>query len=796
MEMLWADWRFAARSLRRAPLFAVLTTLTLAFGIGPTAAIFSVVYGVLFRPFPFRAPQSVVIVSAEQTFAGRIRGANYSAFELEEWEQRSKAFDSIGMWGGTSFRLATESGTRPIAAAYVSERFFSTVDPPMAGGRPLLAADAHLPVVVISHRLWFREYGGNPDVIGQTVVLNERPYSIVGVTVADFRFPYNAVDVWTPLRFAQTLNDEPWINNRRGGGFHLVARLRPGVSLDAARQDATRVSATPERWPVLFTVIDWFTDTARPILLMLFAAVGLVLCIACANVMNLLLARQSARTQEIAVRRALGASRARLASYSVAETLIVALLGGGLGLLFAVWSVRTFVALWPDSWPRAEAIRVDGRVFVFALALSVASAVVCALAPLVRTVTDTVSPGMRPTVSTTHQRRMTRSVLVIAQLAGAVVLLVGASLLGRSLVGLLRTDVGIRSAHTFVSEMLLGGRQKSNASQQSEAADQILARVQRISGVRRAALSTSFPLNGARSRYTLKAVNTGVGPARDYDVDGISVTPNYFAVLGVPLLKGRAFSDGDTETSGPVMIMSMRTARRLFGDNDPIGRTLTFPSRINSHEDVTLVGLVGDIKYNGLDAAADGGIYRPYRQLPRLFTYLTIDTPAEPAALGGAIRRAIAEIDPQITFGDLRSIDDVMSAASAEPRFRTTVLAVFAGLALLVACVGLYGAVAYSVTLRRVEIGIRMALGARPGAIMRMVVAEGLGLAAVGIAIGIGGGLAFARVMRTLLYGVQSTDTFTFVAAPATLLILAAIASFLPARRAASLDPVIVLRAE
>jgi putative ABC transport system permease protein len=806
MEFLWHDWRFAARSLRKSPGFTSVAVLTLALGIGASCAIFSVVYGVLLRPFPYRAPDALVLISAEQTFGGQVRSANYSSTELDGWQTRAHAFDSIAMWGSTSYRVRTATDTQTADASYVSAGFFATLDQPMLRGRPIGEVDARLPVAIISERFWRRQFGARPDVLGQPIVLNEHPYAVIGIARDDFQFPSAAIDVWTPLAYAQTLGEEPWINNRRGGGFHFVARLRSGTSLAVAQRDAEEVARSlaaefPEtdsrgRRPVVFGLTTWFTDKARPALLMLFAAVGLVLIVACANAMNLLLARQASRSHEISIRRALGASPARLVSYAIAESSLLAAAGGVAGVFVAALSVRSFVSLWPSSLPRAEAIHADRPVLLFALLLSASTALACAIGPALRCLGYSLGAGLRPTGAT--QSRGTRrawSILVIAQVTASIILLVGSGLLGRSLVRLLHADLGVVTDHVIVGEMSLG--QTMAPGRQIEAVDRVLARVSAVPGVRRASVTTSSPLNGARLRYTLKGVATAGGAPRDYDVEALATTPAFFPTLGVPLVRGRLFSDADTASSQPVMIMSARTAQRFFGERDPIGNVLSLPVLGRKGPvNVTLVGVVGNIKYNALDAPADGGIYRPFAQQPVPFAYLIVQASEQDTAIAGAIRRSVAEVDGQIAFDHIRTLDETLSRSAAEPRFRTVLLVSLAALASTLAVIGLYGAVAYSVSMRTTELGIRMALGASAADVTRMVVSEGVTLACVGAAIGVAAAFALAHAVRSLLFGVGPTDAVSFVGAPIGLLVVAGIASYLPARRAAAINPIAALRAE
>lgn len=804
---VWQDLAYAFRTLKSAPGFSLTVVLTLALGIGATTAIVSVAYGVLLRPLQYRDPGSLVIISAERTFAGQVRPANYSAGELVGWQQRGSAFESIGMWASMTYRVRSEAGTQTVGAALVSDGFFSTLDEGLAQGRALGPPDARSNVAVISHNLWRHRFLSDARILGQTVTLNDHPYVVIGVTRSDFSFPSENTDVWTPLGYAQGLGQERWAIDDRGG-FELIARLRPGATLSTARQNAVDVaralaSESPKmsagRRPIVTGLVEWFTDSARPALLMLVAAVGLVLAVACANAMNLLLARQASRTHELSIRASLGASPARLMSAAMAESVLLSLAGGLLGVIMAMIGVRAFVSLWPASLPRADAIQVDRPILIFALALSLGTALVCGLAPAVRCLRYGLAAGPRPGGFTqSRAARRVRSALVVAQLAASVILLIGAGLFGRSLAQLLHSEIGIKLDDVVVAEMKLGYRGASAAAAQVETVARVLEKVALIPGVQRAGVATSLPLNGPRLRYTLKDVVGPEGRARDYDVHALATTPAFFSALGVPLLQGRFFTDADTKTSPPVMIMSAHTARLFFGERDPIGRVLTLPSQGPSgREDVTLVGVVGDIKYNKtLDAPADGGVYRPFGQQPWSFAYLVVQTPDDPAAVVGALRKTVAEVDPEIALDGVRNMRSALSDAISEPRFRTLLLSALAVLALALASIGLYGAMSYSVSVRTTEVGIRMALGAGAGNVTAMVVRQGLQLACLGAVIGVAGALALARVVQGLLYGVAPTDPVSLIAAPVGLLIVAAVASFIPARRAAAVDPIVALRSE
>ena len=808
LNALTQDVRHAARTLRKQPGFAVAAILTLALGIGANTGIFSIVYGILLRPLPYRDAERLVLIEAERDVAGVHEPVRvYFPFtDLDGFRAQLTSVESVAFYATDQAVLSNGSGIEQVDSAIVSDSFFSTLGGGFRLGRPLGPADDLTPSIVISERVWRRAFGGSPDVIGQRVVLNSRrgdggqraawqrlPFTIVGVADDGFQFPSAQTDLWAPAGFVRTVNP-------RCCSFLPLARLTPGATVAQASADAHAVtqalSITSARDLRARAVLvhDSLVQTVQSSLLILLAAVGLVLCVACANVMNLLLAHNAARSREMAVRLALGASRGRLLVQSLVESGLLAAIGGAVGIMLASAMVETLRRLQPADIPRLDAVHVDAPVLLFACAVAAVATLVTGLLPALQSdaseALHTSGKGVTSRAGGTRVRRA----LMVAELAVSVVLLVGAALLGRSLVRLLHTDVGVETDRVATASMSLALNRELTSTQQIALVDRVLERVRALPGVDAAGVGTSLPPRQSRIMLTLKGTD-GVG----YQAAAIPTTPGYFSALGIRLLKGRFFTDADQGDHPGVMIMSAETARHFFGDGDPIGRTLSLPVFKDGAQvqgSMTLVGIIGEVKYSGLERAADNAIYRPFAQQPWPHVFLAARTDGDTAALGSTLQRQIAEVDRAIAVSAVSTLDNVVSDAAAQSRFRTLLLAGLAALSLALAAVGLYGVVSYSVTERAPEIGIRMALGATRRDVVTMIVGEGMRLAVAGVAIGVAAGYALARTVAALLYGVQPTDAASFALAAAFLLLCALVASYVPARRATRIDPAVALRAE
>jgi putative ABC transport system permease protein len=796
-----SDLRYAVRTLWRAPGFTAVVVVTLALALGANTAIFSVVYGILLRPLPYRDSTRLVLIQREQDITGARRPVQalfFSPADMDSWQQGLASLQSTSLYFTDAVALSTDNGSEVLATAVVSGSWFATLDGPILIGRPLGPADDQAPSIVISERLAQRLFGSVQDAIGQRLTLSAQPYTIVGVAGTEFQFPTADTEVWMPAGFVHTLHPQCC-------GSRMIGRLKPGESVARAAMEASELANTigaaipGTTGHLRATVVglhDQMVDAVRPALLILFVAVGLVLIVACANVINLLLARYTARAREMAIRSALGASPRHLVAYALVESLLLAIAGAAGGVVVAIGSIAILARVAPAGVPRLDAVHVDLPVLLFSIGLAALAALGTGVLPAFRSANtaDAVKWGPAGTTGTARGRR-TRSVLCIIQLAVSLVLVVGAILLGRSLVRLLQNDLGVTTDHVVTASLNLAFGARPTDAQALARLDRVIERVGVLPGVQAAGLGTSLPPNASRLRVTLRRTGEEV----DYLATAVAATPGYFRTLGMRLVKGRLFTEADDLNHPPVMIMSVDTAARFFGDGDPIGKAMSLPVTRNGGkgtELMTLVGVVANVKYSGLDAAPDDAVYRPFAQQTWVAPYLVARTVGDPEYLVTTLRREIAAVDRAIVLSDIKALDEIVSAAASQPRFRTVLLTAIAGLALLMASVGLYGVVAYSVAQRTREIGIRMALGADRSNLLHTTLREGLLLAVAGILCGLPAGYWATRTLTGLLYGIEPTDLASFGLASAGLLIVTLASSYVPARRATKVDPLIALRCE
>ena len=803
------DLRYAFRSLTRRPVFSLAVIFTLALGIGANTGMFSFVHGILLRPLPYQESDRLVVVEAERDVSGvrqPVR-AYFPGTDLEVFRQVS-SFESVTLYATDQGVLSVNGSVAPLEFATVSESFFSTMRGEFRIGRALDRSDEHAPSLVISERLWRRAFSASPDVIGRAVTLNSsrgdgtqraawrrQPFTIVGVADRTFQFPTPQMDAWIPAGFVRTVSP-------RCCSFSPVARLKDGVSM--AQLDAEGASlardlsrGNPSNSGLRTTIVglrDALVRSMRASLLMLFAVVGLVLCVTCANVMNLLIARNTSRARETSVRLALGASRRQLIVQSVLETGLLSTLGGTFGIVLAIGIVRIVKVLEPVDIPRLDSVQVSLPVLAFTSAIVVLTTILVGIVPALQsTRPDALRVSGSGATQSVGGRRIRRA-LTIGELAVSVVLLVGALLLGRSLIRLLHTDLGVDVDHVVTASLGLSLNRDLSGAQETALVNRVLDDVRTLPGVSVAGIGTVLPPTESRIVLTLRGTD-----AVSYQAAAIPATSGYFTALGVRLVKGRLFTDADNETQPPVMIMSVETARHFFGDGDPIGRTLSLPvfrDGATHNADMTLVGVIAEVKYSGLERPADNAIFRPFAQQPWPNVYLIARTKDDIRALTSVLQRRIAQVDPDMVVSAVKSLDDVVLDAAAQPRLRALLTAGLAFITLTLAAVGLYGVISRSVTQRTNEIGIRMALGATSGDIITMVVGEGMLLAIVGVSLGSALGYLAARLLTTLLFGVTPADAVSFALAASCLLLFALIASYLPARRATTVDPSVALRTE
>jgi predicted permease len=797
--------RLAVRALAKSPGFTTAAVLTLGVAIGATTAIFSVAYGVLQRPLPYREPASLVLIEGTRRFAGEPRPETFSALDIPDW-QRARSLSSLAGYAEVGHALDAQDLVEPITGALVSEGFFATLGQAPVAGRWLGPADDLSPVAVISHRLWLRLFDGRADAVGKRITLSDDPYVIVGVAAGDFRFPSERVDVWTPMGEARQRGLAPWLSLRRGGGVSFVARLRPGIAAAQARSEllALGQSLAVERGvaghalePVVTTVADAAAGGVGPALRLLLGAVGFVLLVAAANVANLMLARHVARERDLAVRLAMGASRGRLMAHVLTEGALVGAAGCSVGVTLAVAVVRALLWWRPPELPRLDDIRVDGPVLAFGVAIGVVTTLLSSLAPVLHSARQDAAVALGASARSAGRPGLgrLRALLVGAELAVAALLLVGTGVLTRSLVRLLQVDSGARTDNVLVARVDLSLGRTLDEPRQRALGAALVARARALPEVALAALGTSLPPNGRMVQLTLKDVGTGDAVIPEYAAVAAPATPGFFAALGIPLLEGRAFDEGDDEGHARVLIVSADVAHDLFGGH-AIGRSLSLPTPKDGNVIATVVGVVGNVKYRGLARPAEPTLYVPFAQQPWPTAFLLARTLGEPGSAVASLRRAIGAVDHRIGVASIRPLAEILSQETAQPAFRTAVLWAITGTCVAVAAIGVAGVIGYSVARRRSEIGVRMALGATRRDVGRMVFREALRLGAAGGAAGLLTAGATTRLLSGFVFGVTPGDPVSFALAAAFLALVILAASAGPAWRASRVDPIVALRAE
>ncbi|MGH9348706.1 MAG: ABC transporter permease [Vicinamibacterales bacterium] len=800
MDGVLRDVRYAVRMVVNTPGFALAAILTLALGIGANVAMFSIVYGVLLRPLPYHEADRLVVARAEVDYVGAHRPVPLSvqSNQLKTWQ---RPFDSIAAaafyTAADVVALSGDNGSEVLDSAVVSSAFFPAMAGPFAAGRPLEAGDDALPAAVISERLAQRLFGGPDRAVGGQLPLTRGMFTVIGVVDRAFQFPSANVDVWLPAGFVRSVNP-------RCCDFQLIARLEPNGTVEGARaavqpmfQDSAsgwgRVSDGIRTTVV--RLADDMVSAVRPALLVLFASVLMVLVIACGNLINLLLARNAAREQELAIRRALGASARQLMRQLLVESAILGVAGAACGVILARLSLIGLSSVAGDAVPRIDAIHIDRPALLFAVCLAVLATLLTGITPALRAVggAATQSRASGGTATPWSARRLQRAMCIV-QVALAVMLLIGATLMGRSLVRLLQVDLGVATDHVLTASLNLAFGERPADAQTVARIDRVSDHIRALPGVRAVGVGTSLPPSHSRMRVTLRRS----GDVVDYQAAAVPATPGYFPALQMRLIKGRFFTDADDDHHPPVMIMSEDTAKRFFGTDDPIGRTMLLPVLRNgarTSAEMTVVGVTANVKYAGLAAPPDDVVYRPFAQQPWVAPFLIVRTSGDPAGFALTLRRGIAAVDKGIVVSSVTTLEELVDA-TAQPQFRTVLLAALAALALGIAAIGVYGVVAYGVSRRTKEIGIRIALGATSREVLAMVLSDGLVVAIAGIVAGTASALMLARVLAGLLYGITPTDPASFILASVGLLGLTLVASYIPASGAARIEPVRALRME
>jgi putative ABC transport system permease protein len=796
------DIRYAFRSLRHQPVFTLTAVLTLALGIGATTAIFSAVDGVLLRPLPYPEPERLVTIWGHHASIGR---ETASLPDFLDWRRESRSFSGMAARANTQFTLTGAGEPEVVRGALVSASYFRVLGAPIPAGRGFQDAEERAGaarVAILSDGFWRRQFAGRRDVVGTQITLSGVPYTIVGAGARGLPVPQD-VDVWTALVTDTTLG-------RRNDFLEVVGRLAPGADQAGAQAELTTIARRLEQaypgsnagWGVeLLGLQERIVGEVRPALLLFMGAVGLLLLIACANVANLMLARVATREREVTVRAALGASRRRLIQQLLTESVVLALAGGVLGLGLAVWGVRAIQNLGAETLPRLDEIGVNGTALAFALVLSVVTGLLFGVAPAHRLmgydVREGLAEGGRGAAGHRSAGR-TRAALVLAEVALACMLLVGATLLLTSFVRLQRVDPGFAPGGILTARVTLPRAGYGDSVRQAAFADALLERLRGLPGVASAALATDAPSGDGPPYWALSVAGVEQPPPEVVqDAVVFRTTPDYFHTFAIPLLQGRLYQASDRIDAPSVALVSDALARRYWPGRSPLGERVTFDNPTDSTAGwITVVGVVGDVRQDGPTAAAYPQIYLPLAQASSRSLLIALRTSGDPMALTPAVKRAVAGIDANLALGRVATMEQRLAGTLARPRVNAVLLGGFAATALLLAALGIYGVIAYSVVQRTRELGIRMALGARGADVLRLVLRQGMVPVLAGLALGLGAAAAASRVLRGLLYGVGTTDLITYVGVAAFLSAVAVVASYLPARRAALADPVVALRNE
>ncbi len=812
MGTLLQDLRYGVRMLMKKPGFTLIAVLTLALGIGANTAIFSVVNSVLIQPLPYQAPDQLVRLSG---WSPQVPGMSISYPDLLDWRAQNKVFTSIAGTRFNSYNLTGVDEAERLQGRAISAEFFDVLGVKPAMGRSFLAEEDRPGanrVCLVSHGLWQRRFGSDEHFVGKTLTLNNQTYTVVGVLPASYRYG-TPTDVFVPIG----LEGASEMMNERGNhpGIYAVARLKPGVSFEQAEADMKGIAARlGEQYPksnggnsvTLVPLREYFVGDIRPALLVLLSAVGFVLLIACANVANLLLARASARTREIAIRTALGAGRLRIIRQLLTESIVLAIIGGGAGLLLALWGVDVLRSASIDSIPTTADIKLDSTVLGFTLLVSLLTGVLFGLVPALQVskpdLNEALKEGGRSGMSGSGQRRV-RNVLVVAEIALSLLLLIGAGLLIRSFAHLRDTETGFNPANLLTMQLSVKAGQ-DEGYKVTNFFQQVSERIKALPGVQSVAFSTGVPFLGAsETSFAIVGRDNPELSKRPMAVQYIT-SPDYLQAIGLPLLRGRFFSEQDTPRSPLVAVIDSEFARQHFPNEEPIGKYIA-GNKEQGVPDAQIIGVVGHVKNYGLDAPGpvQAELYLAFNQIPEKFLplfsgrmNLVVRTAADPAGLTASVRHQVQAVDPNQPVYNVKTMEQTIAESIGSQRFSMLLLSLFAGVALILATVGIYGVMSYTVAQRTHEIGIRMALGARSGDVLRLVLGQGMSLILIGVAAGLAAAFGVTRLLASLLYGVQPTDPLTFAGISLLLTSVAFLACYIPARRATKVDPLVALRYE
>ena len=787
---MFQDLRYGARMLLKNPGFTLIAVITLGLGIGANTAVFSVVHAVLLKPLPYKDAERIVV-------------ANLSPPDFRDVKESAQVFDQMTIWASNLYNVTINGETTQVRGAIVSPEFLPMLSQP-ALGRFWRPEEDNQYLAVISHDYWQNSFGGAADVIGRSVKLYGKPHTIVGVTPPDFQYPSREFKLWNTMGAAMA-EAKGQMENRQFRIFRAVARLKPGVGPAQMQAEMDVISERLQRqYPdtnsgvrINFTPLyDRIVGDVQRALWVLLATVGLVLLIACANLANLTLSRMAAREREIAIRTAIGAGRWRVTRQLITESLLLAAIGGLCGLLLATWGLSALVAFNPGEIPRLSGVRINSQALLFTLAVSVVTGLIFGLVPAWQATRGNLNRTLRDggRGAGNLSRSGLRSALVIAEVALSLVVLVGAGLLIKSFNRLLGVEAGFTAENLFTAGLTMV--EFKDPQRRADLASQVIARIAEIPGVVAVSGGSALPpVNAQRAtRFAVQGSTNESGALRTSYF--VTVSPGYFRALGTRMVEGRDFTPRDNEAAAKVVVINYTMARNLFPNESAIGKRLQIVNSEYSDEWREIVGVVGDVRYSGLDDPGSAAIYTPFAQTPFMWTNLMIRASVPPQTLFQSVRKAVASVDSILEASNLRTIDQLVSESVARPRLNTSLLSAFAALALALAAVGIYAVIAYSVTQRMREIGVRLALGARKGDVILLILKQGMTPALVGAALGLGGAWSMTRLMSGLLFDVSATDPVTFAAVTVLLLAIALLACWIPARRATRVDPMVALRCE
>jgi predicted permease len=808
METFWQDIRFGLRGLIKHPGFTLVAVFALALGIGANTAIFSVVNAVLLQTMPYGEPDRLVMVWGSYPERDR-ETTPVSAADFNDWKEQNTVFEQIAASRDAQYNLTGMGDPEFIVGYRFSADFFQ-----VAGVKPILGrtftAQEDQPgsdrVVVLSHHLWMRLFNGDREVLGKTLTLNDNLYEIIGVMGPGFRHPGGRAELWTPLAIPANL-----ASNRQRRFCRVMARLKPGVKIEQAQAEmnalAGRIAAehpdtNANQGTKLVSLRDEQVGDVRPALLLLLGAVGFVLLIACANVANLLLARAASRQKEIAIRTALGAGRLRLLKQFLTESLLLSSIGGALGLLLAVWSTGPLLKMFPNSienlsLPKVEAIPIDWKVLLFTLGASLFTGLLFGIVPALQASKADLNRSLKESARTTiGGGSRLRNALVVSEIALSLMLLIGAGLLLKSFAHLQQSDFGFNPEKVLTVQVLLPQPKYAEPAKRLQFLNQSIQRIEALPGVQAVSATNFLPLTGFWGTVSFMVEGEPLpNPGDEPEADNRTATPNYFRTMGIRLLEGREFSEQDREGTPKVLLVNETLARKLGSDASPVGKRLNLGDT-KEPDWWEVVGVVSDVKSFGLEKETHADIFRPFAQVPFPIMAFTIRTAGDPMSLASAVRGEIWSVDKDQPLFKVLSLEQLASESVALRRVSLILLGTFALLALIIAAVGIYGVVSYTVTQRTNEIGVRMALGARPGDILKLIVGQGSLITLIGVGVGLLAAFMLSRLIATLLYGVSATDTLTFIGAPMISAFVSLLACYIPARRAMKIDPMVALRYE